>query len=123
MGTTGCVSFMFQEKGELVIEKADRDEDEMMMMALDAGAEDFNADEDEVFVITTAPEDFSAVREALEAEGIEFLEAAVKMIPDTYTAIDEDAAKKFQKMLDLLDDDDDVQEVYHNAEFPEGWEE
>ena len=109
MGTTGCVSFMFQEKGELVIEKADRDEDEMMMMALDAGAEDFNADEDEVFVITTAPEDFSAVREALEAEGIEFLEAAVKMIPDTYTAIDEDAAKKFQKMLDLLDDDDDVQ--------------
>ena len=124
MGTTGCVSFMFQEKGELVIEKADRDEDEMMMMALDAGAEDFNADEDEVFVITTAPEDFSAVREALEAEGIEFLEAAVKMIPDTYTAIDEGAAKKFQKMLDLLDDDDDdVQEVYHNAEFPEGWEE
>ena len=123
MGTTGCVSFMFQEKGELVIEKADRDEDEMMMMALDAGAEDFNADEDEVFVITTAPEDFSAVREALEAEGIEFLEAAVKMIPDTYTAIDEEAAKKFQKMLDLLDDDDDVQEVYHNAEFPEGWDE
>ena len=123
MGTTGCVSFMFQEKGELVIEKADRDEDEMMMMALDAGAEDFNADEDEVFVITTAPEDFSAVREALEAEGIEFLEAAVKMIPDTYTAIDEDAAKKMQKMLDLLDEDDDVQEVYHNAEFPEGWEE
>ena len=123
MGTTGCVSFMFQEKGEIVIEKADRDEDEMMMMALDAGAEDFNADEDEVFVITTAPEDFSAVREALEEQGVEFLEAAVKMIPDTYTEIDEEAAKKFQKMLDLLEDDDDVQEVYHNAEFPEGWEE
>ena len=116
MGTTGCVSFMFQEKGEIVIEKADRDEDEMMMMALDAGAEDFNADEDEVFVITTAPEDFSSVREALEAEGVEFLEAAVKMIPDTYTAIDEEAAKKMQKLLDLLDEDDDVQEVYHNAE-------
>ena len=63
------------------------------------------------------------VREALEAEGLEFLEAAVKMIPDTYTEIDEDAAKKFQKMLDLLEDDDDVQEVYHNAEFPEGWDE
>ncbi|WP_289127969.1 YebC/PmpR family DNA-binding transcriptional regulator, partial [uncultured Clostridium sp.] len=62
-------------------------------------------------------------REALEAEGLEFLEAAVKMIPDTYTEIDEDAAKKFQKMLDLLEDDDDVQEVYHNAEFPEGWDE
>ena len=123
MGNAGCVSFMFQEKGELVIEKDDKDEEEMMMMALDAGAEDFNSDEDEVFVITTAPEDFGTVREALEAQGLEFLEAAVKMIPDTYTAINEEDAKKFQKMLDLLDDDDDVQEVYHNAEFPEGWEE
>ena len=123
MGNAGCVSFMFQEKGEIVIEKDDKDEEEMMMMALDAGAEDFNSDEDEVFVITTAPEDFGTVREALEAQGIEFLEASVKMIPDTYTAINEEDAKKFQKMLDLLDDDDDVQEVYHNAEFPEGWEE
>lgn len=123
MGNVGCVSFMFQEKGEIVIEKDGRDEEEMMMMALDAGAEDFNSDEDEVFVITTTPEDFGTVREALEAQGIEFLEASVKMIPDTYTAINEEDAKKFQKMLDLLDDDDDVQEVYHNAEFPEGWEE
>lgn len=123
MGNAGCVSFMFQEKGEIVIEKDGRDEEEMMMMALDAGAEDFNSDEDEVFVITTTPEDFGTVREALEAQGIEFLEASVKMIPDTYTAINEEDAKKFQKMLDLLDDDDDVQEVYHNAEFPEGWEE
>lgn len=122
MGTTGCVGFMFQEKGEIVIEKEDRDEDEMMMLALDAGAEDFAAEE-EVFVVTTTPEDFGTVREALEAEEIEFLEAAVKMVPDTYTAINEDDAKKFQKMLDLLDDDDDVQEVYHNAEFPEGWDE
>ena len=116
MGTTGCVSFMFQEKGDL-------DEEEVMMMALEAGAEDFNADEEEVFVVTTTPEDFGSVREALESNGLEFLEAAVKMIPDTYTEIDEEAAKKFQKMLNLLDDDDDVQEVYHNAEFPEGWEE
>ena len=107
MGTTGCVSFMFQEKGEIVIERAD----------------DFNADEEEVFVITTTPEDFSSVREELEAQGLEFLEAAVKMIPDTYTAIDEEVAKKFQKMLDLLEEDDDVQEVDHNAEFPEGWDE
>lgn len=122
MGTAGCVSFMFQEKGEIIIEKADKDEDEIMMLALDSGAEDFSADEEEVFVVTTAPEDFGTVREALEAEGIEFLEAAVKMIPDTYTAIDEADAKKFQKMLDLLEDDDDVQEVYHNAEFPEGWD-
>ncbi len=123
MGTTGCVGFMFQEKGEIVIEKGDLDEEELMMMALDAGAEDFNSDEEEVFIITTAPEDFGTVRETLEAEGVEFLEAAVKMIPDTYTEIDEEAAKKFQKMLDLLEDDDDVQEVYHNAEFPEGWDE
>lgn len=123
MGTTGCVSFMFQEKGEIIIEKGDKDEEEMMMMALDAGAEDFSADEDEVFVVTTAPEDFGTVREALEAQGVEFLEASVKMIPDTYTAIDEADAKKVQKMLDLLDDDDDVQDVYHNAEFPEGWDE
>lgn len=123
MGTSGCVSFMFQEKGELIIEKGDKDEEEMMMLALDAGAEDFSADEEEVFVVTTLPEDFGTVREALEAEGVEFLEAAVKMIPDTYTAINEDEAKKFQKMLNLLDEDDDVQEVYHNAEFPEGWDE
>ena len=123
MGTTGCVSFMFQEKGEIIIEKGDLDEEEVMMMALEAGAEDFNADEEEVFVVTTTPEDFGSVREALESNGLEFLEAAVKMIPDTYTEIDEEAAKKFQKMLNLLDDDDDVQEVYHNAEFPERWEE
>ena len=123
MGTTGCVSFMFQEKGEIIIEKGDLDEEEVMMMALEAGAEDFNADEEEVFVVTTTPEDFGSVREALESNGLEFLEAAVKMIPDTYTEIDEETAKKFQKMLNLLDDDDDVQEVYHNAEFPERWEE
>ena len=111
MGTSGCVSFMFQEKGEIVIEKADRDEDEMMMMALEAGAEDFNADEDEVFVVTTTPEDFSTVREALEEQGVEFLEAQVKMKPDTYTEISEEDAKKFQKLLDLLDEEDDVTEV------------
>ena len=105
------------------MKRGDLDEDEIMMMALDAGAEDFNADEEEVFIITTTPEDFSTVREDLEAQGLEFLEAGVKMIPDTYTEINEDDAKKFQKMLDLLEDDDDVQEVYHNAEFPEGWDE
>ncbi|MGL5245289.1 MAG: YebC/PmpR family DNA-binding transcriptional regulator [Sarcina sp.] len=121
MGTSGCVGFMFQEKGEIIIEKGDLDEEEVMMMALDVGAEDFAAEE-EVFIITTIPEDFGIVREALEEQRMEFLEAGVKMIPDTYTTIDEEAAKKFQKMLDLLEDDDDVQEVYHNAEFPEGWE-
>jgi transcriptional/translational regulatory protein YebC/TACO1 len=123
MGSTGCVSFMFQKKGEMVIEKTDElDEDELMMMALDAGAEDF-ASEEEVFIVTTTPEDFGTVREALEANGIEFLEADIKMIPDTYTAVDEETAVKIQKMLDALEEDDDVQDVYHNAEFPEGFEE
>lgn len=123
MGSTGCVSFMFQKKGEMVIEKTDElDEDELMMMALDAGAEDF-ASEDEVFIVTTTPEDFGTVRESLEVNGIEFLEADIKMIPDTYTAVDEETAVKIQKMLDALEEDDDVQDVYHNAEFPEGFEE
>ncbi|GKU23833.1 YebC/PmpR family DNA-binding transcriptional regulator [Clostridium folliculivorans] len=122
MGALGCVSFMFQKKGEIVIEKSDSvDEDELMMMALDAGAEDFSS-EDEVFVIMTTPEDFGSVRETLETNGLEFLEADIKAVADTYTAIDEETAVKFQKMLDQLEDDDDVQNVYHNAEFPEGWE-
>ncbi|GAA0068956.1 YebC/PmpR family DNA-binding transcriptional regulator [Clostridium sardiniense] len=122
MGTAGCVGFMFQEKGEIVIEKGDLDEEEVMMMALDAGAEDFQA-EDEVFVVYTEPDSFGEVREALESQGLEFLDAGVKKIPDTTSELNEDDAKKFQKMLDLLEDDDDVQEVYHNAEFPEGWDE
>lgn len=123
MGSSGCVSFMFQKKGEIIIEKTDGiDEDELMMMALDAGAEDF-ASEEEVFVITTSPEDFGGVREALESNGVEFLEAEVKLVADTTSAIDEETAVKFQKMIDVLEDDDDVQNVYHNAEFPEGFEE
>ncbi len=123
MGSTGCVSFMFQSKGQIVIEKTDSmDEDEVMMMALDAGAEDFAAEE-EVFVVTTTTEDFGVVREALEAKGLHFLEAEVKMIPDTYISIDEETSVKFQKMIDALEDDEDVQDVYHNAEFPEGFEE
>ncbi|MGL5646509.1 MAG: YebC/PmpR family DNA-binding transcriptional regulator [Clostridium sp.] len=121
MGTQGCVGFMFQEKGEIVIERKDLDEEEVMMTALDAGADDFQA-EDEVFVVYTTPDTFGVVRENLEAQGIEFLEADIKMVPDTMTAITEEDAKKFQKMLNLLEDDEDVQEVYHNAEFPEGWE-
>ena len=123
MGSSGCVSFMFQKKGEIIIERESfEDEDELMMLALDAGAEDFSS-EDEIYVITTSPDDFGTVREALEAKGIEFLEADIKMIPDTYTAVDEESAVKIQKMLDALEDDDDVQDVYHNAEFPEGFEE
>ncbi len=116
MGNSGCVSFMFQEKGEIVIERGTLDEDEIMMMALDSGAEDF-ASEEEVFIITTTPEDFLAVKEALEGNELELLEAEIKKIPDTYTTLNEDDAKKFQKMIDLLDVDDDVTDYYHNAEF------
>ena len=116
MGTSGCVSFMFDEKGLIVIDKeeVEMDEDELMMTALDAGAEDFAAEEDS-YEITTTPDDFSAVREALEAAGIPMASAEVAMIPQTYTALtsDEDI-KKMNKLLDLLDDDDDVQNVYHN---------
>ena len=124
MGTTGSVSFMFDEKGVLVVEKAPgMDEEELMMMALDAGAEDMTTEED-VFEITTAPNDFSAVREALEAQGITFLSAEVGMIPQNTVAInDEDTLKSITKMLEMLEENDDVQNVYHNAELPEEDEE
>ena len=116
MGNSGCVSFMFDEKGLIVIDKEEieMDEEELMMVALDAGAEDFAAEEDS-YEITTIPDDFSAVREALEAAGIPMASAEVTMIPQTYTELtsDEDI-KKMNKLLDLLDDDDDVQATYHN---------
>ena len=116
MGTSGWVSFMFDEKGLIVLDKEEieMDEEELMMLALDAGADDFVAEEDS-FEITTVPDDFSAVREALEAAGIPMASAEVTMIPQTYTELtsDEDI-KKMNKLLDLLDDDDDVQNTYHN---------
>ncbi|MBO8434245.1 MAG: YebC/PmpR family DNA-binding transcriptional regulator [Tyzzerella sp.] len=116
MGTSGCVSFMFDKKGLIVIDKeeVEMDEDELMMTAIDAGAEDFVAEEDS-FEITTSPDDFSAVREALESAGVPMASAEVTMIPQTYTALtSEEDIKKMNKLLDLLDDDDDVQNVYHN---------
>ena len=120
MGTTGSVSFMFDEKGVIVIERTPgMDEEELMMMALDAGAEDMTAEED-VFEITTAPNDFSAVREALEAQGLSFLSAEVSMIPQNTVAVtDPDTLKSILKMLEMLEENDDVQNVYHNAELPE----
>ncbi len=116
MGTTGCVSFMFDKKGEIVIEKeaAAMEEDELMMLAIEAGADDFEAEE-EGYTITTSPEAFSDVYAALEKAGIEMVSAEVAMIPQTYTELTSDAdIKGMNKMLDLLEDDDDVQEVYHN---------
>ncbi len=117
MGTTGCVSFMFDKKGEIIIEKDDSiDEDTLMMLALDAGAEDFAA-EDEGYEVITAPEDFSAVNDAVLAANIQPISAEIKMLPQTMTAFSDDVSvSKMEKMLDLLEDDEDVQNVYHNWE-------
>ena len=116
VGAQGSVSFMFDKKGQIIIGKEDceMDPDELMMMALDAGAEDFSEEEDSYEVIT-APEDFSQVREALEKAGIEMLEADVTMIPQTWVELTaEEDIKRMNRLLDLLDADDDVQAVYHN---------
>ena len=116
VGTPGSVSYMFDKKGQIIIDKeeCEMDADELMMAALDAGAEDFSEEEDSYEVIT-APDDFSAVREALEALKIPMMEADVTMIPQTWVELsDEDDIKKLNRILDLLDEDDDVQAVYHN---------
>ena len=116
VGTPGCVSFMFDTKGQIVIDKEEyeADADELMMMALDAGAEDF-AEEEDSFEILTDPDDFSDVRQALEDSGVPMAAAEVTMIPQTYVELtDETDIKNIQKTLDMLDDDDDVQNVYHN---------
>ena len=122
MGASGCVSWMFAKKGQIIIERTESmDEDEIMMIALEAGAEDFNAEE-EMFEIITAVENFGTVREVLEAAGFEFASAELTMIPDNMTPISMEGAVKVQKLIDMLEDDDDVQDVYHNAEFPEEFE-
>ncbi|MCR4895902.1 MAG: YebC/PmpR family DNA-binding transcriptional regulator [Lachnospiraceae bacterium] len=116
IGTPGCVSFMFDEKGQIIIDKeeCDMDADDLMMTALDAGAEDF-ADEEDSYEILTAPDDFEPVRAALEAAGIPMLSAEVTMIPQNYVELkDEESVKLLTRILDILEDDDDVQAVYHN---------
>lgn len=116
IGTPGCVSFMFDEKGQIIIDKeeCDMDADDLMMIALDAGADDFNEEEDS-FEILTAPDAHPAVEAALKENGIALASSEVTMIPQNYVELtDETAIKNLQKTLDLLDDDDDVQSVYHN---------
>ena len=115
LGTTGCVSYMFNKKGVIVIEKesTDMSEDDLMMLALDTGAEDFQT-LDEVYEITTDPSNFSEVREKLEAEGLEFLEADVQMVPTTTVKLDEKASEKMERLIDNLEDLDDVSNIYHN---------
>ncbi|MBQ9990802.1 MAG: YebC/PmpR family DNA-binding transcriptional regulator [Lachnospiraceae bacterium] len=116
IGTPGCVSFMFDEKGQIIVDKeeCDLEADDLMMTALDAGAEDFNEEEDS-FEILTTPDAFEEVRKALEEAGISMVSAEVTMLPQNYVELtDETALKNLQKTLDLLDADDDVQAVYHN---------
>ena len=114
--TPGCVSFMFDEKGQIIVDKeeCDMDADELMMLALDSGVEDF-VDNDDSYEILTTPEDFSDVRLKLEEAGIAMVNAEVTMIPQTYVELTkEEDLKNIQKTLDLLEEDDDVQDVYHN---------
>ena len=116
VGTPGCVSFMFDRRGQIIIDKeeCELEADDLMMMALDAGAEDFNEEEDSYEVLTD-PDQFEDVRKTLEEGGIPMMSAEVTMIPQNYVELtDETAVKNLQKTLDLLDDDDDVQAVYHN---------
>jgi len=115
LGTTGCVSYMFEKKGVIVIEKAEckLGEDELMMLALENGAENMETSE-EVYEITSAPGDFSALSQALEENGISFLEADVKMVPNNYITLDENGVRKMELILEKLDELDDVIDVYHN---------
>ena len=117
LGTSGCVSYLFDRKGIIVIDKTstDKSEDELMMLALEVGAEDFSSEE-EVYEITTSPDDFSVVREALENAGLDFVEASIQRVPSTYIALDEKSSEKMERLIDALDDLDDVMSVYHNWE-------
>lgn len=119
MGATGCVAFMFDRKGVLVVERTPSlTEDDMMEIAIEAGADDV-ATEDDAFIVYTTPSDFSAVRKALEEKNLSFLEAEVQMVPQNKVELSEEDTAKFMKMVDLLEDLDDVQEVWHNVVLPE----
>lgn len=119
MGQTGCVSYMFDNKGVLVIERTvSLDEDTMMEYCLEAEAEDYVAEED-VYEVYTTPENWSHARAYFECKGVTFLEAEIKMIPQNYITLDDDKLETFTKMLDKLNELDDVQDVYHNVELPE----
>ncbi len=119
MGQPGSVTFMFNRQGVITIESEGLDEDTVMEAALEAGAEDFNA-EDGVYEITTAPNDLGAVRDALEAAGYSFLSAEVAYVPTTTTLLsDPDDITKMEKLIDILEENDDVQDIWHNWEMPE----
>lgn len=122
VGTPGCVSFMFDTKGQILInkEECNMDSEELMMLALDAGADDFNDEDEDAFEILTNPDDCGTVREALEKAGLKLDQAEVTMIPQTWVELTDPAdIKQMNRILDLLDDDDDVQAVYHNWDMPD----
>ncbi len=120
MGQSGCVSFMFNRYGVILIESEDVDEETLMDAALEAGAVDFVTEDESVFEIRTEPNDLGAVRDALEAAGYSFVVAEVQYVPTTYTALtNEDDIKNMNKMLEMFEDNDDVQEVWHNWENPD----
>lgn len=120
VGTPGCVSFMFDNKGQIIIskEECDKEADELMMLSLEAGADDFN-EEDDCYEVLTSPDDFTTVHDALSKENVTMASAEVTMIPQTYVALtSDDDIKKMNRILSLLDDEDDVQNVYHNWDEP-----
>ncbi|MDY6084916.1 MAG: YebC/PmpR family DNA-binding transcriptional regulator [Dialister sp.] len=118
IGTPGCVAWMFNKKGSIMVRKDAADEDTIMMVALDAGAEDVVADEDG-YAIVTSPEDFLTVSEALEKEGIQAEGSELAMVPDTTVKLEGDTAQTMSHLIEELEELDDVQEVYHNAELPD----
>lgn len=121
LGTTGSVSRMFQRKGTIELDAEKVNEEEVMEVALEAGAEDI-VTEDGVITVTTAPDSFTTVAEALQEKGFETLSAELGLVPDAYTPVDAETAAKVQKMIDKLEDNDDVQNVYHTAEYPDDFD-
>ena len=117
LGSNGCVSYLFTKKGVIYVQRGTGiSDDDMMMIALECGAEDISI-EDEVFEIYTTPDSFDSVKESLESNGVKIADSAIDMIPSNYVTLPADKEATFQKMIDCLEDYDDVQEVYHNVEF------
>ena len=118
LGTDGSVSWMFDRKGVITVDKAAYTEDQMMEVAMEAGADDV-IDDDDVWTLQTAMADFAAVRDALESAGVTMQSAELAMVPQNLVAVDAEAAQKVIRLMEALDDNDDVQNVYANADFPE----
>jgi YebC/PmpR family DNA-binding regulatory protein len=119
LGENGCVGWMFDKKGWFSVAKSDADEEELMMTALDAGAEDVKDDDDDNFEIITAPEDFEAVKTALESASVPIVDSEVTMLPQNYVSLEGKDAETMMKLMEALDDNDDVQKVYTNADIPD----